>query len=288
MYVFNNKMPATYYGLVRKIGPYKQTASDKAHLNEKQPLFVGGGVWAGGSTHSGHGEWLMVNDAHGNYETKQQLGFPKTSDYNTPSVVVSRRQDVLAQMSADQRRDFYYQGMFQKRPAETIPFEPIESPTEATVNPIVLPSGQTIQLPTVPSIPDLAMDSPVMSLPATDFMSVDFDDLGYEGRGRPTTTEQSTMTSLAEKVAADVETMAKPKTRAMETTAKPETTDMAIMAEVAKADMGTMTEVEQQLALTRAERGMLTALNDIEMGIVVAPREAYAAAAPRPLTITSG
>ncbi|HEY5138718.1 MAG TPA: hypothetical protein VIJ25_05290, partial [Methylococcales bacterium] len=47
-----------YLGILRQRGPFKETAQDIRHVNEKDTKWEGGWVGVGGSLHVGHGNWL--------------------------------------------------------------------------------------------------------------------------------------------------------------------------------------------------------------------------------------
>lgn len=58
MYANKVMLKQSYYGLVKQNGPWTLTPRDRQHLKERDAVYFGGGIPAGGTKHAGHANWM--------------------------------------------------------------------------------------------------------------------------------------------------------------------------------------------------------------------------------------
>lgn len=99
----------TYYGLTELNGPYPLKKGDKQHLREKDPVWLGGGVPAGGRAHAGHANWLVTTGyphrSDGYSRQAEIKNYPKADTGNAYQSLVSYQSDHKNQAA-------YNQGIF--------------------------------------------------------------------------------------------------------------------------------------------------------------------------------
>lgn len=89
----NKMIKQPYWGLTQQRGPWKETRQDLKNLSNKDVVWRGGGVGAGGTTHAGHGNWFQEMNPKSASSDQPEKGLPTPSAWSLPSVVIGSFKD---------------------------------------------------------------------------------------------------------------------------------------------------------------------------------------------------